>query len=181
MTQRPHLLVPAGAETWSNGRLAAFLVWTGGWAFVTVGAATYLTDGHSFALRVVAWLVALVLGVLVAVLSISRAPRRPARVDAPPTAAPLVEQLERGRRVRERVSRAAAIEPLIATIDQWIRETCDVLRQFAPAEEAYFAHDALPSDVTWPSKLEDAIRMTHSGRLDRHLARLEEIVVRPQR
>jgi hypothetical protein len=66
---------------------------------------------------------------------------------------------------------------LIPEIDSWIATTRALLDERSPQLAHYFGTDTHDSaEPNWPSKLQDAINLSQSGRLDRHLERLNEIL-----
>jgi hypothetical protein len=177
-----------------------FLVWVAGCNFVTVGAATYLTWDNGLAMHVIASIVALAAG-LAAAFGIPAsanwavAPSAPDRSQTNPgqrerrprlgaDERQLTEQLALGDRLRTRLQDAGSATPngivqLIPEIDGWVATTHALLAERSPELARYFATD--PHDLpepNWPSKLEDAINLSQSGRLDRHLERLNELLSR---
>jgi hypothetical protein len=193
--------------------MRTLVVWVAACNFVTVGAATYLASGHGVSIHVLAWIVALAVGVAAA-LGLASAGARvgaPSTLDRPrldperaqpdtqqsvavvseresqprpPVAeSRLTEQLTLGNQLRAQLQRAisdatpnGAVQ-LIPEIDSWIATTRALLDERSLQLGKYFAtdiHDMAEPD--WPSKLEDAINLSQSGRLNRHLERLNEIL-----
>jgi hypothetical protein len=193
--------------------MRTLVVWVAACNFVTVGAATYLASGHGVSIHVLAWIVALAVGVAAA-LGLASAGTRlgaPSTLDRPrldperaqpdtqqsvavvseresqprpPVAeSRLTEQLTLGNQLRAQLQRAisdatpnGAVQ-LIPEIDSWIATTRALLDERSLQLGKYFAtdtHDMAEPD--WPSKLEDAINLSQSGRLNRHLERLNEIL-----
>ncbi|MDQ1564299.1 MAG: hypothetical protein QOI14_1250 [Actinomycetota bacterium] len=208
----------AQPDAWGPTRTPRLLGWVAVCNFVTVGSATYLTSGHTLALHILAWIVALAVGVAAALGLASRGTRagasstldRPQRIPqrvqpepqrdpvdrehasvAPPERHPgldtadsrLTEQLTLGNRLRAQLQQVIAdaipngTVQLIPEIDSWIATTRVLLDERSPHLAHYFATDALDlAEPNWPSKLEDAINLSQSGRLNRHLERLNEIL-----
>jgi hypothetical protein len=95
----------------------------------------------------------------------------------------LTEQLTLGNQLRVELQRAISdatpngTVELIPEIDSWIATTRALLDQRSPELARYFATDPPQmAEPDWPSKLEDAINLSQSGRLNRHLERLNEIL-----
>ena len=95
----------------------------------------------------------------------------------------LTEQLALGERLRARLQQTISdgtpdgFVQLIPEIDSWIDTTHAIVDADAPQLAQYFATDTHDTaEPNWPSKLRDAINLSHSGRLDRHLERLKEIL-----
>jgi hypothetical protein len=186
------------------------LAWVAGCNFVTFGAATYLASGHSLAIHVLAWIVALAAGLAAAfgIAALATWAGTPSTLDRPHPApervrpeerAPvaqrerqpeprrtdghLAEQVALGNRLRARLQQAISeaspdgTVQLIPEIDSWIATTHALLDQTSPQLAQYFATDTLDTaEPNWPAKLQDAINLSQSGRLDRHLERLNEIL-----
>jgi hypothetical protein len=185
---------------WSAAKTSAFLLWTACCSFVTVGAATYLTWGDGVAIHVLAAAAALVVGLAAAFgipfllawagtsstldrSSVDTEIGRERQAKQGNAEEQLTEQLALGNRLRaqlhQTISQGAPIVQLIPEIDGWIDKTRAILDDNAPRFAQYFAtdtHDTAEPD--WPSKLQDAINLSHSSRLDRHLERLKEILFR---
>jgi hypothetical protein len=192
-------------------------VWVAACNFVTVGSATYLTSGRNLALHVIAWIVALAVGVAAAFGIASLATWAGSTVDRPHpnpervqpdarqsdavererAAVPhrglprrlrtaeghLTEQLALGTRLRARLQQSISdatpngTVQLIPEIDNWIATTRALLDETSPQLAQYFATDTHDlAEPNWPAKLQDAINLSQSGRLDRHLERLNEIL-----
>jgi hypothetical protein len=193
--------------------MRSLVVWVAACNFVTVGAATYLASGHSVSVHVLAWIVALVVGVAAAVGLASASTRvgAPSTLDRPrfdpERAQPdtqqtvavvreresqppppfaesrLTEQLTVGNQLRAQLQRAISdatpngTVQLIPEIDSWIATTRALLDERSLQLALYFATDTYDmAEPDWPSKLEDAINLSQSGRLNRHLERLNEIL-----
>lgn len=95
----------------------------------------------------------------------------------------LREQLALGDRLRAHLQQAIAdatpdgTVQLIPEIDSWIATTRALLDQSSPELAHYFATDTHDTaEPNWPAKLQDAINLSQSGRLNRHLERLNEIL-----
>jgi hypothetical protein len=193
--------------------MRTLVVWVAACNFVTVGSATYLASGHSVPVHVLAWVVALAVGVAAGLALASAG----SRVGAPPTLArprlvperaepdtqqsvavvreresqprppiaesTFTEQLALGTQLRAQLQRAISdatpngTVQLIPEIDSWIATTRALLDERNPQLAQYFTTDTHDmTEPNWPSKLEDAINLSQSGRLDRHLERLNEIL-----
>jgi hypothetical protein len=185
---------------WSAAKTSAFLVWTACCSFVTVGVATYLTWGDGVAVQVLVAAVALAVGVGAAfgIPSLAARTGTSSTLDRSPVDTgiarerqakqrnaeeQLTEQLALGNRLRAQLhqasSESAPIVQLIPEIDGWIDKTRAILDDNAPQFAHYFATDTHDTaEPNWPSKLQDAINLSHSSRLDRHLERLKEILFR---
>jgi hypothetical protein len=193
--------------------MGTLVVWVAACNFVTVGAATYLASGHSVSVHVLAWIVALAVGVAAALglasagspagarstldrprldperarpdtqQSVAVARERESRPRAPIAESRLTEQLTLGNHLRGQLQQAISdaapngTVQLIPEIDSWIATTRAVLDETSPQLAHYFATDTHDmAEPNWPSKLEDAINLSQSGRLNRHLERLNEIL-----
>jgi hypothetical protein len=185
---------------WSAAKTSAFLVWTACCSFVTVGAATYLTWGDGVAIQVFAVAAALAVGVGVAFgipflaawvgtsstldrLPVDTGIARERQAKQHNAEEQLTEQLVLGNRLRaqlhQTISENAPIAQLIPEIDGWIDKTRAILDGNAPQSADYFVTDKVnTAEPNWPSKLQDAINLSHSSRLDGHLERLKEILFR---
>jgi hypothetical protein len=185
---------------WSTAKTSAFLVWTACCSFVAVGVATYLTWDDHVAIRVVAAVAGLAVGVGAAFAipflasrtgtssTLDRSPvdtgsARERQAKQRNAEEHLTEQLALGNRLRAQLhqagSESAPIAQLIPEIDGWIDRTRAILDENAPQFAHYFATDTRDTaEPNWPSKLQDAINLSHSSRLDRHLERLKEILFR---
>lgn len=167
-----------------------FLVWVFCCTFVTVGAATYIGWDHGLAILIVAWIAGLVVG-LAAAFGIPAAvakERSPVAERAgPPTlhrpGTEISAQLAAGESLRAHLEQAISdgtpngAAQLIPEIDSWIAATQALLDDEAPEAAHFFRTDTNTAEPIWPPKLEDAINLTQSSRLDRHLERLKEILV----
>jgi hypothetical protein len=180
-------------------RGSSFLIWVACCTFVTVGGATYLSWDGSGTIRVLTTIAAFAVG-LIAAFGIPAlaawvdAPsppeqRQPATKPEPPPARRSVDdeqlraQLAIGTGLRARLQQAISAgtpngtEQLLPQVDSWIDETRALLADGAPDLAEYFAADKPDTAQTnWPAKLQDAINISHAGRLDRHLERLTEIL-----
>ncbi|MCW2963630.1 MAG: hypothetical protein JWO17_882 [Actinomycetia bacterium] len=95
----------------------------------------------------------------------------------------LTEQLALGNSLRTHLQQAISdatpdgTVQLIPEIDDWIATTRALLDAKSPQLAQYFATDTHDmAEPNWPSKLQDAINLSQSGRLNRHLERLNEIL-----
>jgi hypothetical protein len=95
----------------------------------------------------------------------------------------LTEQLALGNRLRAHLQQAISdatpngTAQLNPEIDSWIATTRALLEERNPQLGHYFATDTPDTAApNWPAKLQDAINLSQSGRLDRHLERLNEIL-----
>jgi hypothetical protein len=173
----------------------SFLIWVACCNFVTVGGATYLSWDASGAIRVLATIAAFAVGLIAAFgipalaawadtgsPSEQRQPEpQPARRSVDDEQ--LRAQLATGTGLRARLQQAIAAgtpngtEQLLPQVESWIDETRALLADGAPDLAEYFAadnHDTAPTNL--PPKLQDLINLSQAGRLDRHLARLTEIL-----
>jgi hypothetical protein len=209
----------AQPDAWLATRTRTLLVWVAACNFVTVGSATYFTSGHNLATHVLAWIVALAVGIAAAFgiaslatwggapSTLDRSHPNPERVqpdtqqndgvererasiakreqqpDLRTAERQLTEQLAVGNQLRAHLQQAISdatptgTVQLIPEIDSWIATTRAVLDEKSPQLAQYFATDTHDiAEPNWPAKLQDAINLSQSGRLNRHLERLNEIL-----
>jgi hypothetical protein len=199
-------MVGASARPDAGLATRTLLVWVAACNFVTVGSVTYFTWGHNLATHVLAWIVALAAGVTAAfgIAALATRGGAPSTLDRSQSdaverehasvtqrkrqpelrkAESLTEQLALGDRLRAHLQQAISdatpngTARLIPEIDNWIATSRARLDETSPQLAQYFATDTHDlAEPNWPAKLQDAINLSQSGRLDRHLERLNEIL-----